>query len=35
MLSICNLVCSVYVIRFCAEQNDLDFVDEIYSLNEL
>ena len=34
MLSIRNLVCSVYVIRFCAKQN-WGFVDEIQSLNEL
>ena len=35
MLSIPNLVCSVYVFRFYAEQNNWGFVDEIQSLNEL
>ena len=35
MLSKRNLVFSVYLIRFYAEQNNLGFVDEIQSLNEL
>ena len=29
MLSIRNLVCSVYAIRLCAELNNRGFVDEI------
>ena len=29
MFSIRNLVCSVYAIQLCAEQNNWGFVDEI------
>ena len=29
MLSIRNLVCSVYIIQLCAEKNNWGFVDEI------
>ena len=35
MLSIRYLVCSVYAIRLCAEQNNWGFVDEIKCKNEL